>query len=119
MDRTSVDKTPGQFLREARIRHRVTQEQLASRAGTTQSAISRIESNRVSPSVATLHELLYVLGEDLVLSSEPREWGIDRNQIKERLRLTPEQRLEYGTAFAEQVIEMSPNVREEPEAEAA
>ena len=36
--------------------------QLAVRAGTTQSAISRIERDRVSPSVETLRELLYLLG---------------------------------------------------------
>lgn len=114
-----MNQTPGKLLRQARLRHRVSQEQLASRACTTQSAISRIEAGRVSPSVETLRQLLYLLGEDLVLTAEPREWGIDRNQVKERLRLTPEQRLDYGTAFAEQVIEMSPNVREEPDSEAA
>lgn len=111
-----MDPTPGQLLREARRRHRVSQEQLAGRASTTQSAISRIEADRVSPSIETLRELLYLLGEDLVLGSEPREWGVDRGQVRERLRLTPEQRLEYGNAFARQVIEMSPNVREDPEA---
>lgn len=114
-----MTESPGKVLRDARLRHRVSQEQLASRARTTQSAISRIESDRVSPSVDTLRELLYLLGEDLVLTTEPREWGVDRGQIKERLRLTPEQRLDYGTAFAEQVIEMSPKVREEPDSEAA
>lgn len=112
-------QTAGQVLRAARLRHGISQEQLASRARTTQSAISRIESERVSPSVQTLGELLYLLGEDLALTSEPREWGIDRNQVKERLRLSPEQRLDYGTAFAAQVIEMSPNVRDEPDTEAA
>ena len=114
-----MNQSPGALLRETRLRHRVSQEQLASRAGTTQSAISRIEAGRVSSSVETLRELLYLLGEDLVLTSEPREWGIDRSQVTERLRLTPEQRLEYGSAFAAQVIEMSPNVREEPDTEAA
>ena len=48
---------------------------LAIRAGTTQSAISRIERDRVSPSVETLRELLYLLGEDLSLSSEVRDFG--------------------------------------------
>src|SRR5215467_10650552 len=95
-----MNQTPGQLLREARLRHRVSQEQLASRAGTMQSAISRIETDRVSPTVETLRELLYLLGEDLVISSEPRDWGVDRGQIGERLRLTPEQRLDYGTAIA-------------------
>jgi transcriptional regulator with XRE-family HTH domain len=111
-----VDQGPGKLLREARIRHEVSQEQLAVRAGTTQSAISRIESGRISPSVKTLCELLHLLGEDLVLSTEPRDWGIDRGQVRERLRLTPQQRLDHSLAFAEQMIELSPNVRDEAKA---
>lgn len=81
------------------------------RAGTTQSAISRIERGRNSPSVETLRELLYLLGEDLTLTAEKRDTGIDTSLIRERLRLTPSERLEYGIAFANQVIENSPNVR--------
>jgi transcriptional regulator with XRE-family HTH domain len=81
------------------------------RAGTTQSAISRIERGRNSPSVETLRELLYLLGEDLTLTAEERDTGIDTSLIRERLRLTPSERLEYGIAFANQVIENSPNVR--------
>ena len=50
------------------------------RAGTTQSAISRIERDRVSPSVETLRELLYLLGEDLEPGGiEKRDFGIDRD----------------------------------------
>lgn len=81
------------------------------RAGTTQSAISRIERGRVSPSVETLRELLYLLGEDLTLGAEERDAGIDRTLIRERFRLTPSERFDYGIAFANQVIENSPNVR--------
>ncbi|HWT91213.1 MAG TPA: helix-turn-helix domain-containing protein [Solirubrobacterales bacterium] len=99
---------PGRLLREARIRHGVSQERLAIRAGTTQSAISRIEKERVSPSVQTLAGLLHLLGEDLVLATRPRDAGIDRTQIDERLRMSEEDRLDYGRAFADQVIEMSP-----------
>jgi transcriptional regulator with XRE-family HTH domain len=93
--------TPGQLLRQARIRHEVSQEQLAIRAGTTQSAISRIEQDRVSPSVKTLTELLHLLGEDLVLSVEPRDWGVDRTLNQSNLRLTPEGRVKQGLAFAD------------------
>jgi transcriptional regulator with XRE-family HTH domain len=103
-----LEPTPGQLLRAARLRHEVSQEQLAIRASTTQSAISRIEKDRVSPSVQTLAELLYLLGEDLVLTAEKRDAGIDPTLIDERLRLTEEERLEYGRAFADQVIQMSP-----------
>ena len=99
---------PGRLLRNARVRHGVSQERLAIRAGTTQSAISRIEKERVSPTVQTLAELLHLLGEDLMLETELRDAGIDRTLIDERLRMSEEERLEYGRAFADQVIAMSP-----------
>lgn len=108
-----MDRSPGQLLREARERHGVSQQRLAVRAGTTQSAISRIESDRVSPSVETLRELLFLVGEDLTLSSNPRDWGIDRSLVRERLKRTPEERVGYAIAFADQVIAISPNVRRE------
>ena len=97
--------TPGQLLKDARKRHGVSQARLATRAGTTQSVISRIENERVSPSVETLRELLHLLGEDLVLGTEERDWGIDRSQVIERLRATPEDRVDQGLAFAEFVLE--------------
>ena len=46
---TLEDLTPGELLRQARLRHELSQEQLAIRAGTTQSAIARIERDQVSP----------------------------------------------------------------------
>jgi transcriptional regulator with XRE-family HTH domain len=99
---------PGRILRESRNRHDLSQERLAIRAGTTQSAISRIEQERGSPTVRTLAELLRLMGEDLVLTVEPRDAGIDRTLISERLEMGEGERLDYGTAFANQVIEMSP-----------
>lgn len=101
--------SPGQLLKDARNRHGISQHQLAVRAGTTQSAISRIERDRVSPSIGTLSELLYLLGEDLTLASDARDSGIDRTLNESALRRSPSQRLDYGVAFANQVIGMSPN----------
>ena len=83
------------------------------RASTTQSAISRIERDRVSPSVETLRELLYLLGEDLSLGSAERDFGIDRTMVAERLKMSPYERIQYGLAMAEQLIAISPNVRTE------
>lgn len=83
------------------------------RASTTQSAISRIERDRVSPSVDTLRELLYLLGEDLELGASKRDFGIDGTLIDERLNVSPSERLEYGLAMVEQLIAISPNVRTE------
>lgn len=94
---------PGELLRGARHRHGVSQVLLASRAGTTQSAISRIESGRVSPSVDTLWELLYLLGEDLELSARARDSGIDVTLNRSNLTFTPAQRVQRGLAFADLV----------------
>ena len=71
------------------------------RASTTQSAISRIERDRVSPSVETLRELLYLLGEDLSLGTEQRDFGIDRTLNARTLALTPGARVRQGLGFAE------------------
>ncbi|HKA67030.1 MAG TPA: helix-turn-helix transcriptional regulator [Solirubrobacterales bacterium] len=95
--------TPGEVLRKARLGREVSQEELAIRAGTTQSAVSRIERDRVSPSVETLRGLLFVLGEDLVLDSEPRDFGVDRTLNQANLALSPSQRVKRGLAFADVV----------------
>lgn len=91
----------GELLKEARRRHGVSQELLAARAGTTQSAISRIESGRVSPSVDTLWELLYLLGEDLELSAGERDSGIDATLNQANLSFAPSQRVQRGLAFSD------------------
>jgi transcriptional regulator with XRE-family HTH domain len=106
-------KTPGELLKDARRRHGVSQKQLAMRASTTQSAISRIERDRVSPSVETLRELLYLLGEDLELGVSRRDSGIDRTLNARNLTRSPTERLHYGMAFANQVIASSPLPRRE------
>jgi transcriptional regulator with XRE-family HTH domain len=97
-------QSPGRLLSAARRRRGVSQARLAARAGTTQSAISRIERDQVSPTVGTLRSLLYLLGEDLELGVTERDSGIDRSMIRERLKLTPAGRVDYGTAFADSLI---------------
>lgn len=73
------------------------------RASTTQSAISRIERDRVSPSVDTLRALLDLLGEDLAIAAERRDFGIDLSLNEESLRRSPSERIQYGLAFADMV----------------
>jgi transcriptional regulator with XRE-family HTH domain len=72
---TQALSPPGGFLRDARMAYGISQGELATRANTTQSAISRIEAGRVSPSFATLRELLRLLGADLRLEAVPRQAG--------------------------------------------
>jgi transcriptional regulator with XRE-family HTH domain len=96
--------TAGELIREARKRRGLSQARLAIRAGTTQSVISRIEQDRVSPSVETVEKLLQLMGEELVLETRDRNSGIDRSQVRERLRMTPQQRVEYGIAFVNSLL---------------
>jgi transcriptional regulator with XRE-family HTH domain len=97
--------SPGQLLKEARRRHGVSQRSLARRASTTQSAISRVERDRISPSIETMSQLLALLGESLVISSETEESGIDLTLNRANLELTPAQRVERGLGFANLVRE--------------
>ena len=94
------ERSPGALLREARLRRGVSQKRLAIRAGTTQSAISRIERDRVSPRVATLAGLLHMLGEDLSLDSTERDAGIDRSMTRANLALDPDSRYERASEWA-------------------
>ena len=69
--------TPGQLIRDARARHGLSQERLARRAGTRQSAISRLERDELSPSVETLDLIMKAMGERLELSGRPLERDYD------------------------------------------
>ncbi len=107
-----MEITPGQLLREARERRGVSQKRLAIRAGTTQSAISRIEKGHVSPTVETLSELLHLLGEELVLEAREADTGVDRTMIHERWTLSPEERVEYGRAFTDSLLRARRELKE-------
>lgn len=91
---------PGNLLRETRRRHGLTQEQLAARARTSQAAISRIERGRVSPSVATLSQLLDLMGEELVLEGHSIDYGHDRSMIRDNQRLRPEERIDRQASWS-------------------
>jgi transcriptional regulator with XRE-family HTH domain len=87
-----------QLVREARKRAGLTQAELAARAGTTQSAIARIERGGVSPSLAHLTELVRAAGFDI----DVRLVSYDDHDLTMALRnrkLTPQQRLDNMLAF--------------------
>jgi len=85
--------TAGQLIRGARKRHGLSQAGLAFRAGTRQSAISRLEKDEVSPSIETLESLLRVMGERLEISAAPAERNYDHLHRQTMAKLTPEERL--------------------------
>jgi transcriptional regulator with XRE-family HTH domain len=96
--------TPGQLLRDARRRHGLTQQQLAARARTSQAAISRIERDLVSPSVAMLASLLDLMGEELELAAHPIDYGHDRTLLARNLAMSVSERLDHGVEFANFVL---------------
>lgn len=98
--------TAGRLLRETRRRHGLTQRQLAVRARTSQAAISRIERDVVSPSVATLSELLWMMNEELVLDAQPVDWGFDVTLNKARLAVSPEERMRRGVVHSRRMMEI-------------
>lgn len=74
--REAYEALEGEFsminaLIEARTRAKLTQAEVASRMGTTESAISRLESGRVKPSTRTLERYAQATGHKLQIRLEP------------------------------------------------
>ena len=90
---------PAELVRSTRERLGLSQRRLALRAGTTQAAVSRIERGLVSPTFATLRELMIAMGEEPVLSSRrlPRDW--DPAHMASTLARTPEERLALALSW--------------------
>ena len=60
-------------LVRARTAARLTQEELARRLGTTQSAVARLEGGGVSPSIATLRRYAEATGTRLTVALVPAD----------------------------------------------
>jgi len=80
------------IVREARRRAGLTQRELAARAGTSQSAIARIERGRQIPSVETLQRILRACDLELRFQIVPRDRH-DEDLIEATLALSPEERI--------------------------
>ncbi|MGA8745508.1 MAG: helix-turn-helix domain-containing protein [Solirubrobacterales bacterium] len=91
--------TAGELIRLTRERHGLSQQRLARRAGTHQSAISRLEGDEVSPSVETLETLLRAMGERLELGAVAIERDYDPLHRREMARRTPQERLALGISW--------------------
>jgi transcriptional regulator with XRE-family HTH domain len=90
----------GELLRDARRRHGLTQAHLAARARTSQAAISRIERGVVSPSVATLANLLDLMGEELLLDARQIDYGHDITLNRQLLALDPIERVRAQASWS-------------------
>jgi transcriptional regulator with XRE-family HTH domain len=100
----------GRMVREARRRARLTQRELAAKAGIPQETIARIERGRADPRANTLDRLLAAC--EFGLEVMPRLGiGIDRTQIDALLRLSPSERLAVGIANDQHFVELRRSIK--------
>jgi uncharacterized protein len=97
--RYNVWVTPGKLIRETRTRHGLSQERLARRAGTRQSAISRLEADEVSPSVETLELLMRAMGRRLEIAAGEPQRDYDPLHLHATRARSPAERLALGISW--------------------
>jgi len=91
----------GALVREARLRHGISQTSLARRCRTSQTHVSRIERDDVSPSVETLARILQTMGERLTLGAEPAPHGNESDaDVRADLDLSPSEHLVQAAELA-------------------
>jgi transcriptional regulator with XRE-family HTH domain len=92
----------GNLIRQARRRSRLSQRELARRSGTSQAAISRIESGQEEPTVERLEQILAGLGWRPVIELEPIEiHDEDPRRLYADVAGDPSVRLESGLNLIE------------------
>jgi transcriptional regulator with XRE-family HTH domain len=84
----------GMLIRETRVRHGLTQAQLALRASTSQNAVSRLERDQISPSIGTVERLLAAMGERLELMVRRIDGDFDPDHLADSMAQTMSERLE-------------------------
>lgn len=94
-------KELGSIIKRERLHRGLSQAQLALRAGTDQSSLSRIESGREDVTWARLRAVLLSMGLEPELGLRPVEHGEDPVHVAMARRLRPSQRLEGGLNVAE------------------
>lgn len=95
----------GRLLRSARRRARLSQRQLAAAAGVPQATVGRIEAGSVSPRTDTLAALLGAAGAELAVAPRLGD-GVDRSLIRDRLQLTPAERIRRAVEEARGMPEL-------------
>lgn len=98
----------GALVREARRRAGLTQSELAARAGTTQSAVARVESGRTSPSYDMVMRLVGLCGFTPDIHLEPDDAQHDLSLATPLLRMDPQQRADHH----DQVVAVFEELRE-------
>lgn len=83
----------GIWIREARLRAGLSQQELARRVGTSQSLVARWECGQVDPRFSTVVRAIRACGFDLALGVVTYDHDHDL-LVRENLRLAPKERLQ-------------------------
>ena len=81
------------LIRAARAQAGLTQAELAARLGMTQAAVARLERPQSNPRLSTLARVIAATGQQLDLGLGGRQVRRSTSADRERLRLTPAERL--------------------------
>jgi transcriptional regulator with XRE-family HTH domain len=103
--------TPAELVRTTRERKRLSQRRLALRAGTSQSAIARIERGDEEVTWPRLRALMLAMGEEPELTSRRVASRYDAADMLAKRRSSPTARLESGLAFDKLASELAAGVQ--------
>jgi len=110
---SSMDTTSGidfgRQLRRLREGH-LSQAELALRAATSQSYVSRVEAGDVVPTLQQAEHLFNSLGYRLRVRAEPLPRRSDPGSLPDQLAMTAEERMESAAALHNAMAEMKAGV---------
>jgi transcriptional regulator with XRE-family HTH domain len=98
---------PGKLLADARRRAGLTQADLAKRLAISQAAVAQLERADSNPRLATLDRALRAAGFELVVTTRPRQSGVDESLIRRQLELEPTERVHDLEAMYEQARKLA------------
>ena len=103
--------TPGELVRETRLRKGVTQRSLALRAGTSQSAIARIERGEEEMTWSRFRTLMVSMGEEPTVTSQPLKSRYDARDMQAQRAMGLSSGLKGGLNFNDLLSKMAVQVR--------
>ena len=104
----------GELVAKARKAEGLTQEQLARRMGTTQSAVARLEAGMSNPTLRTVEKALRACGHTLEPRARAFEDSVDESMIASALRMTPEERLAHHDRSRRNAVKLVRGARPVP-----
>jgi predicted transcriptional regulator len=88
--------TPAELVKELRVQNALSQRELAYRAGTSQSAIARIERGDEDVTWTRLRSILSSMGEEPVLGRKRLASRYDFDDLMRERAMSPAERLAAG-----------------------